>query len=255
MADPVPAPEPTPTPTPSPETPTRTRGAVNKEHLKEIQDARDVAAAAVDPAHTARLTDMEMDATLPGKINILADKLDVALGTLVGTRAGKEGMTDEERAARDALIEVIQPIQTAAVRKFTGEQAATRKAYYIGAKPALTNQSLLQVVNAARAILKRLIPGENNTPPQDVLPGVKADGAILELSNAIAAYVAKDKGQGDLEEQAEGDLEAIVAQIKQLAGWRRDIQLAADQAWPWRKEGVRTVRKAFLLPMDKPFVV
>jgi hypothetical protein len=28
-------------------------------------------------------------------------------------------------------------------------------------------------------------------------------------------------------------------------------QLAADQAWPWRTPGVATLRKDFLLPVDR----
>jgi len=28
---------------------------------------------------------------------------------------------------------------------------------------------------------------------------------------------------------------------------------AAEQAWPWRTPGVATIRKAFLLPVDRPF--
>jgi hypothetical protein len=37
-----------------------------------------------------------------------------------------------------------------------------------------------------------------------------------------------------------------------LAGLRREVQLAADQAWPWRAEGVSTIRKSFLLPANQP---
>ena len=32
-------------------------------------------------------------------------------------------------------------------------------------------------------------------------------------------------------------------------------QLAADQAWPWRTPGVATIRKSFLMPVDRPFTV
>jgi hypothetical protein len=32
----------------------------------------------------------------------------------------------------------------------------------------------------------------------------------------------------------------------------KTIQLAADQAWPWRTPGVATIRKAFLLSPDRP---
>jgi|ERR1035437_1632349 hypothetical protein len=37
-----------------------------------------------------------------------------------------------------------------------------------------------------------------------------------------------------------------------LAGLRREVQQAADQAWPWRNDGVATIRKTFLLPANQP---
>ena len=43
-------------------------------------------------------------------------------------------------------------------------------------------------------------------------------------------------------------LEKIALAITALARLRRQIQLAADQTWPWRTEGVKAIRKAFLLP-------
>jgi hypothetical protein len=98
----------------------------------------------------------------------------------------------------------------------------------------------------------RLSPGENNEPPQDVLPGVKADLQIKALADAIALHDIKNTAQGDQQTAASGTLEAIEANPKKLAGLRCQIQLAADQAWPWRTAGVATIRKDFLLPADRP---
>ena len=42
----------------------------------------------------------------------------------------------------------------------------------------------------------------------------------------------------------------IKANVPKLAKLRRQAQLAADQAWPWRTPGVATIRKAFLLSPD-----
>ena len=46
--------------------------------------------------------------------------------------------------------------------------------------------------------------------------------------------------------------EAIKANVPKLAKLRWQVQLAADQAWPWRTPGVATLRKAFLLSPDRP---
>lgn len=249
---PDPAPTPDPNPAPDPKKARAARSLLNKEYLKEVADARKVAAAALDPAHTDALEDVELEDTLPAQANTLADQIEQALGALTGTRAGKKEMTDQERAARESLIAVIAPIQTAARRKFQGANIALRKAYYIGGAKQLTNSTLDEVLTAARAILTRLSPGANNAPPQDTLPGIKPLGKIKALSDAIAAYDAKNDAQGDQQEAAAGELEAIGTQATALAALRRDIQLAADQAYPWRTPGVKTIRKAFLLPEDRP---
>lgn len=86
----------------------------------------------------------------------------------------------------------------------------------------------------------------------DTLPGIKPLGRIKDLSDAITAYDAKNTAQGDKQGAAEEALEAIGAQVADLASLRREIQLAADQAWPWRTHGVKTIRKAFGLPEDRP---
>jgi hypothetical protein len=249
---PDPTPTPTPPPTPPPAKAKRTRSALNKEYLKEITDSRKVAAAALDPNHTAALADVDFDDTLPGQVTSLADEVEGALGTLAGTRAGKKEMTDQEKAAREALLAVIAPIQTAAKRKFKGETGSLREAYFIGGPKQLSNSTLEEVLTAARAILARLSPGANNAPPVDVLPGIKPLGKIKALSDAIAAYDAKNTAQGNQQQAAGEDLEAIGAQVATLAGLRREIQLTADQAWPWRTPDVKAIRKAFLLADDRP---
>lgn len=249
---PDPTPTPTPDPTPAPAKAKRTRSALNQDHLKEVTAARAVAAAALDPNHTAALADVDFEATLPGQTNTLADTIEAALGTLTGTRAGKKEMSDQEKAAREALLAAIAPIQTAAKRKYKGTSIEQRGAYFIGGPKQLVNSTLEEVLTAARAIHTRLSPGAGGTPPADTLPGIKPLGRIKDLSDAIAAYDATNTAQGNQQEAAAEALEAIGTQVTELASLRREIQLAADQAWPWRTPGVKTIRKAFGLPEDRP---
>ena len=49
-----------------------------------------------------------------------------------------------------------------------------------------------------------------------------------------------------------GALQVIVANIGKLAGLRHQVQLAAEQAFPWRTPGVASIRKSFQLPTDRP---
>ncbi|MEI7535125.1 MAG: hypothetical protein WCK57_12220 [Verrucomicrobiae bacterium] len=247
MADTTPTP--TPTPAPAPKTKVQRRDT-NQEIVDELANAKAVAAAAVDPANAPSLAEVELDATLPSQIIALAAKITGDLAKLKTARVARKMATAQETAARDALIAVLQPIQVAARRKFKGPDATQREAYYIGAN--LSAQSLDDVLIAAGNVIARLTPGENNAPPQDVLPGIKANGAIKDLADAIAEYTDDNAEQGDQQKKSSGTLEAIWADVAVLAGLRRDVQLAADQAWPWRKAGVATIRKTFLLPANQP---
>ena len=247
MSDPAPTPTPTPAPAPKTKGP---RGDTNQQIVDELTNAKAVATAAVDPANTAGLAAVDLDATLPPKITALAAKITGDLAKLKTSRVAKKTATAQETAARDSLIAVLAPIQTAAKRKFKGADATQRDAYYIGDN--LGSQTLDDVLIAAGNVLARLTPGKNNTPPQDVLPGIKADGAIKDLADAIAEYGDDNAEQSDQQKEASGTLEAIWADVDTLAGYRREVQLAADQAWPWRTAGVATLRKTFLLPANQP---
>jgi len=124
------------------------------------------------------------------------------------------------------------------------------QAHYTSA--GLAGGTLEEVLTASRSVLARLNPGDGNAPPQDVLPGITAAGRIQELADAITTYGGKDQAQGAKQTEAGKLLEAIKANVPKLAKLRRQVQLAADQAWPWRTPGVATIRKAFLLSPDRP---
>ncbi len=231
-------------------TPKRTRNAINKEFLNELDRSRKVAAAAQQPEHLGKLSEVELDDTVAAQAILLADQIETTLGQLTGKRATKKQMTADEKAARDNLIALLQPIQTAAKRKYKGATSDLRDAYYIG--HPLPSEDLDTVIAAARAIRDRLKPGPNNAPPADTLPGVNPATHVQNLSDAVADYDARNTAQGTSQRAAARSLEDIQADLVRLADLRRDIQLAADQAWPWRTAGVKTIRKAFLLPEDRP---
>lgn len=227
----------------------RQRGTINRAHLDELKNSRAVAKAALDPANPAALASVEFDATLPGKINTLAGSTETAIGKLTGTRAAKTEMTAQEKTAHDALIAVIAPIQTAAKRKFAAPHDPMRHAYFIDEN--LAHDTLQEVQTAAIAIRDRLVAVAPATVPLDVLPGIKA-AQITALSNAITTYASGVTAPDAQQNQNAGALNAIVANIGTLAGLRHQVQLAAEQALPWRTPGVAATRQAFLLPADRP---
>ena len=195
---------------------------------------------------------------LTANVAALGCRMDVPCGDHPGRNSdlGNIGKSPEcvgnhPKLGRIPALPCGQRAETAAKRTFNGEQKTILEAYFIGSKLNLGNKSLDEVTTGAKSILARLTPGENNAPPMDILPGIKADGDIQDLSAAIAAYDAKNQAQTGQQTVAAGTLESIQAQVTQLIALRHDLQLAADQAFPWRKDGVLTIRKDFLLPVDR----
>ena len=246
----TPSTTPTATPTPAPvATGNHPHGRVNQEHLDEIANSRAVAKAALDPAFAAALAGVEFDTTLPGQITTLADKIEQDIGKLTGTKSGSLAMTAEQLAARDTLVAVLAPIQTAARRKFTGTQTAWRQAYFIGGH--LAHGSLSFAATAAKAIRDRLVAVPPATAPLDVLKGI-GPAQITGLINTITRF-AGDISAADTQQNLNlAAHNAIVANLAALAALRHQVQLAAEQAYPWRASGVAATRQAFLLPPNRP---
>lgn len=112
---------------------------------------------------------------------------------------------------------------------------------------------LQEVLAAARSILGRLSASENSTPPEDVLPGIKPAKQIADLAAAIDTCGETDSGQGKKQKEAEGALEEIKADVATAGGpAAAGATGGGPQGWPRRKPGVATIRKEFLLPVDRP---
>ena len=246
MTDPEPTPNPKPAPQPKARRP---RSAVNRAFLAEIANSRAVAKAALDPANAAILAGVEFDASLPGQINGLAEATEKAIGRLTGARATGGDMTAQEIAARDALMAVIAPIQTAAKRKYSGVHDPMRQAYFIGGH--LAHETLNLVGTAAIAIRDRLVPVPPSVTPVDGLPGIQA-AQISALVNAITLYAGNVTAEDEQQNKNLRAHDAIEADLATLAGLRHQVQLAAEQAFPWRTPGVAAIRQSFLLPTDRP---
>ncbi len=246
MTDPTPPPVPPPTPKTK-----RPRSTVNRAHLDEIKNSRTVAKAALDPANTAMLAGVEFDVTVPAHINTLADSTEHSIGQLTGTRVQKKDLTAAEALARDALMAVILPIQAAAKRKYGGDHDTLRHAYFVG--DHLQNDTLLEVQTASIAIRDRLVIIPPALVPLDFLPGIKAT-QITALSAAITTYATGVIAPAEQLNQNMGALNDIVDNVAELAGLRHQVQLAVEQAIPWRTPGVAATRLAFLLPADRPMV-
>ena len=104
---------------------------------------------------------------------------------------------------------------------------------------------------AAIAIRDRLVPVPPSVTPVDVLPGIQA-AQISALVNAITLYAGNVTAEDEQQNKNLRAHDAIEADLVTLAGLRHQVQLAAEQAFPWRTPGVAAIRQSFLLPTDRP---
>ena len=166
-------------------------------------------------------------------------------------RSGRGTRTREEQTARDQLIAALEPILTGARRTFP-DGHPERAAYGIG--PGLSNASTFDLLSYAKYAFNQLISETGYEPPKVVLKGVKLID-VVTLGALHARYRGADWAQRDAgldSEQLTAALRTEVLEVLNVS--RRDLQGAADQAWPHRDPLHGPLRKAFGLQPDRPYV-
>ena len=236
MPDPTPTPTPTPAPTPKS---TPKRGVVNQALLDELTQAEAILAAAKPADRAATLDAGGIDA---GKITALTAAIaaartqaaQAALGT-----TGKQGVTAEESALLDDLVNKIQEVQKRARQKYDATEPVKLKDYAVG-QQFYNSRSLLE--QTATNILSKLAG--------DTLPGI-TPAKIAALQTALADYQGVQGDQTGAQSgatTARKQLEGVVADI---VAKRREIQFAADAEWPHTDPANAGIRTEYQLPADR----
>ena len=229
--------------------PRKPRGPFDQGKVDELELTRDIIIAYRKPEHKQTLIDKRD--VLEADVNALETVVNLAESKITGGHAAtvaKEQLTAEERTAKAAAAAAIATTQRGALRTFRSDQR-TRLADYLIGEDLDTNLARLKTI--AVAILGKLQPGPNNTPPPDVLKGVKAPD-IAALAAALAALTNKDDAQGAAQVIASGERRTADELITDIVAGRLDIQLAADQEWPWTTREFDTIRTQFKLPLTRP---
>lgn len=232
----------------------RSPGAINAKYLDEIALARELAAAAQLPEHAPHLERRGFTPAEAIAMEASASDLESAAMQAVGRTRARQLGTEEEANARHRLLEAIRPIRTGAKRKYRGEgNEAGRAAYFVN---EATNISLERLLFIAGEMLRKLTTqpapaGGAPLPPEDTLKGVLAED-LAELDAARTAYADADADQTGTGQEAS----ALRAEVERLFGavreLRIDLQLAADQAWPYTKPENAPARRAFNIPENRP---
>ena len=244
--------EPTPTtPTPETEPPKKPRAKpaeISRETTAEIALA-DACFKAVARENNAAILAVrewtgEKQSSLGGHI---AQAIEF-IRLLKAARAGKKTRTKEETAAREELLAALEPILIGAKRTYA-DGAGERELFGVGKD--LINATTAQIYQLALEAHKNLSP-EGVAPAKYKLAGV-LPAEITALGQLGTKYQDADFAQLTALLDAASILDTLTQHVSEnIAPLRRELQLAADQAWTYRKPENRVKRLAFGIPGGRP---
>jgi hypothetical protein len=229
-------------PDPEPAKTKRVSGEIAKRHLDDIQLAHDVFNAASDPVHAPVLASEALDAPAVAVVATLtADARDLC-GKVALAKKARLAATRGEDAASKALIAALRDVQKRAKRKFPKDK--TRLATYaIGKNHLGSNRTGLE--QDAENILK--------LAAEDALPGL-TPAKLTAANAALAAWNLAHAKQAKATEDQGQFLADLATTMTTLNEARRNIQRAADTAWPHTTKAHASIRRSFKLPATKPWI-
>jgi hypothetical protein len=237
---PAPATEPQPPPT----TPagTRRRNDVNQADLADIKAARAIALTAQNADYVATLAEQDIAPDLAPALVADCDTASNEKAIAVTTKTNaKEAITARETAAKQKLMTALRGMQDAVKRKFESTDPTKLAAYNIRKKNFGDDRKGLET--DAQTMLKQ--------DADDALPGF-SQAKLAEVSGLLKAWMQADDDQSAAEkalETARLGFKKLVASINDRA---RQIQLAANTAWPYTEKANVVIRRAFALPTNRP---
>ena len=239
----------TPATEPTPEKPKRAKpGLISKAIRDAIHDAEDYRDEAAKPENTAPLAAREWDAAHQTELNTHIATANSYVTQITAARADKGTSTQDEAAARTALEQALTPIQIGAKRTFA-DDPAQKKAFGIG--NGLTTPSLDALI-ALAVYADSQLSSKEGKPAKMKLKGVSA-AEISAIATLAAQYGDAASQQSDAQKKAAELLLKLTDLVTtKLNPLRRDLQQAADMAWPHYVETNAVKRAAFGLQADRP---
>ena len=234
----MPDPTPTPTPTPDPKR-KRDRSDINQDWIKDLNDSEQIGVSAKKLAYASTFAEGDIDAA---KVTAFAKAVKDAqqlAGTATQKTTGKKVVSKTELVLMKNLVELIQEVQKRAKQKYEAKNPTVLKDYGIGAK-----------WQNSRAILEQTATNILGKLAADTLPGISA-AKIATLQKALDDYRQVQTDQTGGQADATTDRANLEKAIKDIIVRRREIQFAADAAWPHTNKTNAGIRAEFKLPTDR----
>ncbi len=245
---------PPPAATPAPDGKTRAKRAeVNRATLNDIFLADKCAKAAAEDENIATLSGRDWTAQEQAGLTAGVTLAEDLVRKIKAARAGKKTRTQTETAAREELLAALDPILTGAKRTFP-DRAGERTLFGVGEN--IANSTTHSLWRLARDTHENLTPGEGEagypSPANYTLKGVLPE-EIDRLGDLAQKYKDADFAQAEANLTAAEHLDRLNQHMdKKLNPLRRELQLTAEQAWPYRESTNRSKRLAFGLPGNRP---
>ena len=240
---------PAPAATPEPKKTRRPRGVINAKYLTEHTLIGQLLTAARDPERTAPLAARGWTDARLGQLETLNASLESAAQRAVGRVTARKLDTQEAETARKRLLAAFHPIRVGAKRTYRGKgNEAGRDAFFVNEPLDVSLERLLFI---AGQIALKLTPKPGATAPEVTLDGV-VPSDIATLTGTRADYVASEAEQAKTEEARGDALAEADLLFTEARAARIDLQLAADQAFPYTDAANATARSAFQIPEDRP---
>lgn len=225
-----------PTPDPKP----RVNGPFNKATMAILDEAEEVAHSA-QTAPYAEILDLKYG--IPAaQISALLSKIADAerlFGSARTKDLSSQTQTDDKENAKEAIIEAIDEFRTGA--RLSLQTDADLRAFGVGVDLEKNASVLAQL---AQTIL--------NDPRSATLRGIGPD-EIAALQNALDNWKASGDDQRNDQASSEGDRSQAQALFEEIKAGVREIKIAIDGKFSYRKPESREARHLFHLPPNRAY--
>ena len=228
-----------PSPAPTPKA-TRAKGPFDKSKMAALEECSEVAAAA-QTAPYASILEQKYDISSADVAALIADiaTCQALFGSARTSTLSAQTQTDDKNEAREAIIEAIDEFRTGA--RLTLKTEAEMRAFGVG-----------ESLEKNELILAQLAQTIFDNPTSPTLRGIDA-AEMTALQTALNAWKSASQGQLSHESSGMGDLSSANTLFESIETRAREIKIAIDGKFSYRKPESVAARKLFHLPLKRPF--